>query len=108
MKVTSALADMEISVGRISSKSGRLILESGASSSIDARVAMDARDVWAAIGAFLKSPSAWGFMLGLPFSWLLKPVEEGVRDAAGEPYAGYAINHPWRGNAKESGATRPR
>ena len=67
MKVTSALADMEISVGRISSKGGRLILESGASSSIDARVAMDAGDVWAAIGAFLRSPSAWGFVLGLPF-----------------------------------------
>lgn len=100
MKVTSALADMEISVGRISSRGGKLILESGAGSSIDARVAMDARDVMASLGAFLKSPSAWGFVLSLPLAWLWTRRDGGGGEHGGERYAGYSINHPWQSAAK--------
>jgi hypothetical protein len=98
MKVTSALANMEISVGRISSRQGQLILESGSDSSIDARVAMDARDVLGALWAFARSPSAWGFVLSLPILWLWRPRSAGKQ--SGEPYAGYAINYPWRRERK--------
>lgn len=92
MIVKSALADLDLSVGRMRSVGGRLILESGEGSSLEATVAMTPADVGQTALAFLRAPSAWLFVLRLPVAWMFKTAKDGP---GARRYPGYVLNHPW-------------
>jgi hypothetical protein len=91
MIVKSALADLNVTVGRMKGQAGHLVLESGEDSSLQATVTMTPADVASALAAFLRSPSAWLFMLSLPFAGL----RSGGNQAEASRYPGFALNHPW-------------
>ena len=93
MRVTSTLANLDMTVGTMQGVGDQLILKSGPGSSIDVEVSVSAVDVLRTLGAFLRSPSAWLFIVMLPVHWI------GGRRApsavTARRYPGYELNNPW-------------
>jgi hypothetical protein len=97
MRVQSPLADIDFGIGAVRRDGDRLVFVSDETSSLDATVYMDARDAGRLIGALLKSPSAIGFALSLPFLWLSggKAKESGVAASAAARHPFVELNKPW-------------
>ena len=95
MKVVSELADIEFQVGPITRQGDELIIESTADSTLAARVFVSPKDARAAIRRLLASPSAWGFLLRLPFT--LPRARQDNRDhrAWEERRRSVGLNKPW-------------
>lgn len=95
MKVTSPLANMEIGIGEIRRRGHQLIVRSEAGGSMDAEICLSATEVVRTIGRVLSSPSALGFILGLPYFWWREKrgghAEGGAASAVRRP----DINKPW-------------
>ena len=67
MRVVSSLADIDFGVGRITRIGGDLVIESSADSTIATKVTITPRDAARSLWALATSPSAWWFVLTLPF-----------------------------------------
>ena len=95
MKVVSELADIEFQVGAIARQGDELIIESSADSTLAARVLVSPKDARTAIRRLLASPSAWGFLLRLPFT-LPRARQENTDHAAWEERRrNVGLNKPW-------------
>ena len=96
MKVHSALADMDISIGEVRREGAELVLASGAGSSLDTTIRIDAREALRILGRVLGSAGGLGFVLGLPFLALRRPATANAAGAArGRAAAPADINKPW-------------
>ena len=95
MKVVSELADIEFQVGAIARQGDELIIESSADSTLATRVIVSPKDARAAIRRLLASPSAWGFLLRLPFT--LPRARQDNRDHRvwEERRRSVGLNKPW-------------
>ena len=95
MKVVSELADIEFQVGAIARQGDTLIIESTADSTLATRVFVSPKDARAAIRRLLASPSAWGFLLRLPFTLLRAGQDNAVHGAWEERRRSVGLNKPW-------------
>jgi hypothetical protein len=95
MRVQSPLADIDFGIGAVRREDDRLVFVSDATSSLDATVYMDAGDAARLIGAILKSPSAIGFALSLPFLWMRGAKPEDGAVVGGEAHPFDKLNKPW-------------
>ncbi|MEL7028467.1 MAG: hypothetical protein AAGL49_04485 [Pseudomonadota bacterium] len=95
MEVKSALADIEFYVADARRDGDRLKFSSAPTSSLEATVYLAPRDVAALLWSVLRSGSALGFVLSLP--WLLLRRRDGNAGARGEqathPFDD--LNKPW-------------
>ncbi|MCG8507357.1 MAG: hypothetical protein MI755_22320 [Sphingomonadales bacterium] len=87
MRIESPLADMDFLVGSVVRRGDALVVTSDAASPLEATVLLSDRDAATLFAAVLKSPSALGFVLTLPFRWL--------RGKSGRPAAGSGARHPF-------------
>lgn len=95
MKVTSELADIEFQVGAIAREGDELVIDSAPDSTLAARIVVSPRDALTTVRRVLLSPSAWGFLLRLPFA-----LVRGKRSRAGdsawqERRRSTGLNKPW-------------
>ena len=95
MKVVSELADIEFQVGAIARQGDELIIESSADSTLATRVFVSAKDARAAIRRLLASPSAWAFLLRLPFALLSSGQGNTDHRAWEERRRSVGLNKPW-------------
>lgn len=96
MKVTSALANMEIGIGDIRRQGNRLILRSDGKSSVDTEISVSAAEVLRTLGRILTTPSSLVFVLGLPYFWWRDRRNAATPDDSAAPEARRAdINKPW-------------
>lgn len=95
MYVQSPLADIDFGIGAVRRDGDRLVFVSDASSSLDATVYMDAKDAGSLICALLKSPSAIGFALSLPFLLLFGGKEKSADAATAARHPFVELNKPW-------------
>ncbi|MCY4564816.1 MAG: hypothetical protein OXE40_10115 [Gammaproteobacteria bacterium] len=95
MKVVSELADIEFQVGAIARQGNELIIESSADSTLATRVIVSPKDARAAIRRLLASPSAWGFLLRLPFTLSRARQEQAGNQAWEERRRSVGLNKPW-------------
>jgi len=100
MRVTSPLADMQITVGTVRREGPVLVLQSGAGSSLDTTIRIGAREALGILGRVLGSAAGLGFVLGLPLLALRRnadsPANAGGPATAGDSAsAGTDINKPW-------------
>ncbi|MFN3211718.1 MAG: hypothetical protein ACE37M_01315 [Henriciella sp.] len=94
MQVKSPLADIDFVIGGMRKEGRNLVFKSDPSSSLEATVKMSPGDAWTMIKAFFKSPSAIGFALWLPFSWMTGGGQKS--DDAGEAAHPFeSVNNPW-------------
>lgn len=94
MKVVSELADIEFRVGAIVRQGDDLIIDSTPDSTLAARIVVSPRDAVTTIARLLSSPSAWGFVLRLPFTRPGKRADGKDRDwEARRQRTG--LNKPW-------------
>lgn len=70
MRVVSSLADIDFGIGRIVRRGGNLVIESSADSTLETLVTVTPRDALRSLAALAVSPSAWIFVLTLPFALL--------------------------------------
>lgn len=94
MHVQSSLADIDFVIGEMRRDGDNLVLTSDPSSSLQATVQMKPSDAARMLKAFLKSPSAIGYALSLPFLWIrgdgaAKALEGGQKHPFDE------LNRPW-------------
>ncbi|WP_034160953.1 hypothetical protein [Sphingomonas sp. ERG5] len=94
MRVVSSLADIDFGVGRIGRSGRNLVIESSADSTIATKVTVTPRDALRSLGALLRSPSAWWFVLLLPVAVLGGPNRK-TGDAWVQRRAGVGLNKPW-------------
>ncbi|MXW49361.1 MAG: hypothetical protein F4X81_02020 [Gammaproteobacteria bacterium] len=94
MKVASELADIEFRVGAIARQGDDLVIDSTPDSTLAARIVISPRDAVTTIGRLLSSPSAWGFLLRLPFTRRGKQTDGEDRDWA-ERRQRTGVNKPW-------------
>lgn len=100
MRVTSPLADMQITVGAVRREGPELVLQSGADSSLDTTIRIGAREALRILGRVLGSAAGLSFVLGLPLLALRRDagtsVGGGSPASAGDAAsAGTDINKPW-------------
>ncbi len=95
MKVISELADIEFQVGAITREGDELIIDSAPESTLAARIAISARDARATIARLLSSPSAWGFLLRLPFAARRRQGKATEDHAWQQRRARTGLNKPW-------------
>ncbi|MDE0064381.1 MAG: hypothetical protein OXP09_14315 [Gammaproteobacteria bacterium] len=95
MKVVSELADIEFQVGAIARRGDELIIESTPDSTLAARVFVSPKDARTAIRRLLASPSAWGFLLRLPFTPLRARQENTGHRAWEDRRRSVGLNKPW-------------
>lgn len=95
MKVVSELADIEFQVGAIVRQGNELIVESSADSTLAARVFVSPKDARTAIRRLLASPSAWGFLLRLPFTPRITRQKNAGHRAWEERRRSVGLNKPW-------------
>jgi hypothetical protein len=99
MKVQSPLANMDIRIGAVRREGNELLLQSAPGSSLEATIAVSAREALSILGRVLGSGGGLMFVLGLPFFWLRQVLAGGRREAT--PTAGANtpvqsdINKPW-------------
>lgn len=67
MRVRSKLADVEFRFGSIERKDDELVINSHPDQPMKSRVYISARDVVTALGAFMTSRQAWGFLVRVPY-----------------------------------------
>ena len=97
MRVKSPLADIDFVIGDMRREGGELVISSGDESSLEATVRMSPKDAAGMIAAFLKSPSAIGFALSLPFLWLRgDSAKKGAQADVAERHPFVTLNDPWR------------
>jgi hypothetical protein len=93
MRVKSALANMEVTIGTVSRRGNDLMLRSAAGSAVDTEIAVSAREALAIIGKILTTPGGLLFVLAMPILALRR------RSADAKPHAGTQgsvnINKPW-------------
>lgn len=94
MRVVSELADIEFQVGAISLNGDDLVIDSAPGSTLAARIMVSPRDARATLARIALSPSAWGFLLRLPFAPL-----RGKRQQAGE--------RAWQERRRQTGLNKP-
>ena len=95
MKVMSELADIEFQVGAIVRQGDELIIDSAPDSTLTARIVVSPRDAMATVGRLLLSPSAWGFLLRLPFA-LMRGRQHTTDDREWEERRrSIGLNKPW-------------
>lgn len=96
MRVESPLADIDFTIGAMKRQGNTLVIKSGQSSSLDSIVHMSPADAGTMLKAFLKSPSAMGFALSLPFLWIFgsgKADKASTDDETLHPFD--SMNKPW-------------
>ncbi len=96
MRVVSSLADIDFSIGRIVRRGGDLVIESSADSTLETIVTITPRDALKSLGALAISPSAWVFVLTLPFA-LLFGGKKSIKsdDDWEERRTRKGLNKPW-------------
>lgn len=94
MQVKSPLADIDFVIGGMRKEGRNLVFRSDPSSSLEATVRMSPGDAWTMIKAFVKSPSAIGFALLLPFSWIMGGGQKS-EGPKGEAHPFDSVNNPW-------------
>ena len=99
MRVQSPLANMDIRIGAVRRAGNELLLESAPGSSMQATIAVSAREALGILGRVLGSAGGTVFVLGLPFFWL-RQVLSGESPTRANPEPGGAapgtdINKPW-------------
>ena len=77
MRVVSSLADIDFGIGRIFRRGKNLVIESDEGSTLPTIVTVTPRDAFASLGALVTSPSAWWFVITLPFSVFSKAPQQG-------------------------------
>jgi len=97
MKVTSALANMDVQIGTVRREGHDLILGSAPGSSIDAVIRLSAREVVRILALVLGSRAGLIFVLGLPFFWLRQRLagEQSATATALGADERTNINKPW-------------
>ena len=97
MRVKSALADMQITVGEVRREGAVLVLQSGAGSALETTIRIGAREALCILGRVLGSAAGLSFVLGLPLLALRRDAAGGAGgDAATSAAAQMAdINKPW-------------
>ncbi len=68
MRVISSLADIDFGIGRIFRRGGDLVIESSKDSTLETTVTVTPRDALRSLWSLATSPSAWLFVLTLPFA----------------------------------------
>lgn len=68
MRVISSLADIDFGIGRILRRGGNMVIESSDDSTIKTIVTVTPRDALRSLWSIATSPSAWLFVLTLPFT----------------------------------------
>jgi len=80
MRVESRLADVEFKFGQIRREGNYLVIASAPEQTMASKVFVSPADVMSFLGKFLRSPSAWWWLLGLPVFYFRakgeKPVDE--------------------------------
>lgn len=94
MQVKSPLADIDFVIGGMRKEGRNLVFKSDPSSSLEATVKMSPGDAWTLIKAFFTSPSAIGFALLLPFSWMTGGGQNS-EGADGDAHPFDSVNNPW-------------
>jgi hypothetical protein len=98
MKVQSPLANMDIRIGAVRRAGNELLLQSAQGSSMDATIAVSAREALSIVGRVLGSGGGLTFVLGLPFFWLRQTWAGGKEEQASVTAAVTGesdINKPW-------------
>lgn len=72
MRVISSLADIDFGIGRILRRGGNMVIESSDDSTIKTIVTVTPRDALRSLWSLATSPSAWIFVLTLPFAGLTR------------------------------------
>lgn len=93
MKVVSKLANMTLTVGRIYREGNRLVITNEGGEGLPTKVYVRASDIFEALGALLKSLSALGFILFLP--WYFFQDGGSDEDLSGLS-ASKDLNNPWK------------
>jgi hypothetical protein len=70
MKVKSRLADVDFQFGCIERKGHFLVISSHPSQSMKSKVYVSPQDVVSFLRRFVRSPSAWLFLLAFPFFYV--------------------------------------
>jgi hypothetical protein len=87
MQVSSPLADLEVTIGAVRCEGNRLVVTSGAGSTMESTIRVHPRDVARLISQALAHPGVLAFVLLLPWH---------LWRASREPVAAAPdINNPW-------------
>lgn len=96
MRVISSLADIDFGIGRILRRDGNLVIESSADSTLETTVTVTPVDAIKSLGALFVSPSAWWFVLTLPFAIFGGGSKSGSSDGDWEARRNRkGLNKPW-------------
>ncbi|MEP2988661.1 MAG: hypothetical protein ABJN65_06680 [Parasphingorhabdus sp.] len=96
MRVVSSLADIDFSIGRIVRRGGNMVIESSADSTLETIVTVTPRDALKSLVALAVSPSAWIFVLTLPFALLVRGNGSTASDDDWEERRSrIGLNKPW-------------
>lgn len=93
MKVVSKLANMTLTVGRVYREGNKLVITNEGGEGLPTKVYVRPSDIFETLGALLKSPSALGFLLLLP--WYFFRDGGSDEDLSGLS-AGKDLNNPWK------------
>ena len=93
MKVVSKLANMTLTVGRLYREDNTLVVTNEGGEGLPTKVYVRPSDIFGAIGALLKSPSALGFFLLLPWHYF---KDGGGDEGTSGLSAGKDLNNPWK------------
>lgn len=81
MRVESRLADVEFKFGPIRREGNSLLLHSAPEQAMASKVFVSPADVLSFLGKFLRSPSAWLWLLGLPVFYFRAKGEKPKSDS---------------------------
>ena len=96
MRVVSSLADIDFSIGRIVRRGGDLVIESSADSTLETMVTVTPRDALKSLVALAVSPSAWIFVMTLPFALVFgRKKSNHAGDDWNERRKRTGLNKPW-------------
>jgi hypothetical protein len=95
MRVKSALADMQITVGTVHRDGPVLVLESGAGSALQTTIRISAREALGILAKVLGSGAGLSFVLGLPFLALRRSTNQTNDGTTGTGTPVTDINKPW-------------
>ena len=95
MRVKSALADMQITVGSVHRDGPVLVLECGEGSALQTTIRISAREALGILGRVLRSGAGLSFVLGLPFLALRHSTDQSNDGGPGTGGPVTDINKPW-------------